>query len=123
VCTVEEVKRAIGLTAEWQKLSQRSISKSVDQWHRRLELVLSATAKAVNVLFETLCIFSDSFVTLLSSRPTWSRINEFLTFIGPLVQRNASGTVLRTARGRCISIEWWSIAMRLRVVRLLLRDL
>ena len=36
--TVEELKRAI--ITEWQKLSQRFIDSSINEWHRRLECVV-----------------------------------------------------------------------------------
>jgi len=36
--TVEELKRAI--VTEWQKLSQRFIDNSVNEWRRRLEAVI-----------------------------------------------------------------------------------
>ena len=36
--TVEELKRAI--VTEWQKLSQRFIDNSINEWHRRLEAVI-----------------------------------------------------------------------------------
>jgi len=36
--TVEELKRAI--VTEWQKLSQRFIDNSINEWRRRLEAVI-----------------------------------------------------------------------------------
>jgi len=36
--TVEELKQAIVI--EWQKLSQRFIDNSINEWHRRLEAVI-----------------------------------------------------------------------------------
>jgi len=36
--TVEKLKKAI--ITEWQKLSQRFIDNSINEWHRRLECVV-----------------------------------------------------------------------------------